>query len=55
MKFVIDRLKEPSTFRGLAVILGLVGVNLTPDQSNTIAAAVAGVIAAIEIFRVEKK
>ena len=55
MKFIIDRLKEPSTFRGLAVVLGLIGVNLSPEQTNTVAAAVAGIIATIEIFRVEKQ
>jgi len=55
MKFVIDRLKEPSTYRGLAVVLGLIGVNLSPEQTNAISVAVAGIIAAIEIFRVEKQ
>ena len=55
MKFLIDRLKEPSTFRGLAVVLGIVGVQLSPEQTNAITGAVAALIGLIEIFRVEKK
>lgn len=55
MKFIIERLKEPSTYRGLAVVLGLIGVNLSPEQTSAITTVVGSIVAAIEIFRVEKQ
>lgn len=55
MKFLLERLKEPSTYRGLTVMLGLAGYQLSPEQSNAIMAAVIGIIALIEVFRVEDK
>lgn len=50
---ILDRLKEPSTYRGLTIILALVGVKLSPDQATSIATAAAGIIGAIEVFRKE--
>jgi hypothetical protein len=55
MNNLISRLKEPSTFRGLAILAGLGGIAVDPAQVNAIAAAVAAVIALIEVFRDEKK
>jgi len=54
MKALFARLKEPSTFRGLAVLGGLVGLGLSPEHWESIGAAVAAIIGAIEIFRKEK-
>ena len=54
MKAIFDRLKEPSTYRGLAVLGGLVGLSLTPEHWDAIAGVVAGVIGVIEVFRKEK-
>lgn len=54
MKALFSKLKEPSTLRGLAIILGLVGINLDPEQVNAITASVAAVIGLIEVFRKEK-
>jgi hypothetical protein len=53
MKYILDRLKEQSTIRGLVVMLGLVGVKLTPSQNEAIISAVVAILAAIEIFRKE--
>ena len=54
MNAILTRLKEPSTFRGLAILLGLVGINLDPDQVNAITAGVVAAIGLIEVFRREK-
>ena len=54
MNNIIARLKEPSTFRGLAILAGLAGVTIDPAQVNAIAAAVAAVLGLIEVFRREK-
>ena len=51
MKYFIDRAKEPSTWRGLAVMLGAFGVYANPDAIQQVGVAVAGIISAIEIFR----
>lgn len=54
LNYLLARLKEPSSYRGLAILAGLVGVSLEPGQWNAIAAAVAGAIGLIEVFRKEK-
>jgi hypothetical protein len=55
MNWIIERFKEPSTYRGLAGIAGLVGVAITPAQWDAIGAAVVAVLSAIELIRSEKK
>jgi len=47
--FAINRFSEASTYRGLLVLAGLVGVTLTPDQKEaiiTVCLALYGVIGA---------
>jgi len=51
--WIADRLREPSTWRGLAVLLGAAGVAVNPELLQHIGAAVAGLIGAIEIVRRE--
>jgi len=51
MNYFLDRAKEPSTWRGLSVLLGALGVYANPDAIQQVGIAVAGVISAIEIFR----
>ena len=51
MKYILDRAKEPSTWRGLSLLLGAFGVYTNPDAIQQVGVAVAGVISAIEIFR----
>jgi len=53
-KFFLDRAKEPSTWRGAAVMVGTLGVGVNPDAMQQIGLAVGAVISAIEIFRKEK-
>ena len=54
MNKLIEKLKEPSTYRGLAIIGGVIGITLTPQAWDTIGAAIAAIIGVIEIFRKEK-
>jgi hypothetical protein len=55
MNKFLSHLKQPSTFRGLAILAGLGGIAVDPAQVNAIAAAVAAIIALIEVFRKESK
>jgi len=55
MKTILDKLKEPSTYRGLAVLAGTAGIVLSPNLTVAIGAAVAAVIGLIEVIRSEKK
>ena len=53
MKYLLDRAKEPSTWRGLSVLLGALGVYANPDAIQQIGVSVGAVISVIEIFRRE--
>jgi hypothetical protein len=55
MNKFLSHLKQPSTFRGLAVLGGLAGLTLSPQHWEAIGSAVAAVIALVEIFRNEEK
>jgi len=54
MNTIITRLKEPSTYRGLALLAAVAGINLSPEFAGAIASAAAGLIGLIEVFRKEK-
>ena len=51
LKFIRDRLKEPSTYAAIGVILAAVGVNI--DQA-TVGAIAGGVVAVLGIVLSEK-
>ena len=51
----VSFLKQPSTLRGVIGLLGVVGVAISPEQIEAIAVAVGAILAAIELFRNEKK
>lgn len=55
LDWFIDRLTEPSTWRGLTALLTATGIVLSPDQSSAIIAAGLAVIGMINIFRKEGK
>jgi len=55
VEIIIDRLKEKSTWAGLATIAAIVGLKLDPQQLGAISTAVIGLIGAYEVFRKEKK
>jgi len=46
-----DRAKEPSTYRGLAGLLTVFGVAITPMHFEMIAMAGASVISLINVFK----
>jgi hypothetical protein len=54
MEYALARLKEPSTWRGLALFAGGFGVQVAPDLIPAIGAAVAAVIGLVEVLRKEK-
>lgn len=53
MQYALNRLKEPSTWRGLSLLLGALGIGVAPEAVNQIGVAVGAAIAAVEIFRSE--
>jgi len=54
MDYLLARLREPSTWRGLALLVGAFGVQLHPDAIPAIGGAVASIIAVVEVFRRER-
>lgn len=53
--WVIDRLNEPSTWRGLIGLLTAAGIMLSPELSSAIIAAGLGLVGLINIIRKERK
>lgn len=53
LNYILDRLSESSTWRGLAFVLSAAGVTLVPEQANAIAAAGMAIVGAINVFRKE--
>jgi hypothetical protein len=48
LAYLVARLKEPSTYAGLASLIGIIGLKIAPEQFQaivTVATAVAGAIA----------
>lgn len=48
MKYLIDRMREPSTWRGLVLLATALGVSISPEMGEAIVSAglsVAGIIA----------
>lgn len=50
MEYLADRLKEPSTWRGLVALITAFGITLSPEQSDAVIAAGLGIIGAIGAF-----
>jgi hypothetical protein len=55
VNYILDRLAENSTWRGLVFVASATGITLVPDQANAIAAAGMAIVGAINVFRKEKK
>lgn len=55
MDWLMTRLLEPSTWRGLTALLTSAGIVLSPEQASAIIAAGLTVIGLINVFRREKK
>lgn len=53
VQFLLDRLKEPSTWKGLTVVLTGLGIGISPDQAAAVASVGAAAFGLIEVFRKE--
>lgn len=42
-QYIIDRLKEPSTWRGIVLVATALGATLTPEQAEAIVVAGIGI------------
>ncbi len=51
--FLIGRLKEPSTWRGIIAVVTAFGIALNPEQVAAIVTAGVSLIGMIEVFRKE--
>ena len=55
MNWILRQLKQPSTWKGLFVVVGIVGYKIDPSLQEQIIIAVTAILAAIEIYRNEHK
>ena len=53
MNWILERLKEPSTYKGISLLLGVIGYVAAPDQLELIGGSVIAAYAAIESIRKE--
>ena len=51
LNYLLDRLNENSTWRGILLVLTALGVSLSPQNQEAITAAGLGLVGAINIFR----
>ncbi|OJW21153.1 MAG: hypothetical protein BGO49_24370 [Planctomycetales bacterium 71-10] len=54
MEWIITRLSEPSTWRGLFAMLTAGGISLAPDYENAIIAIGLSIIGLINVIKKEK-
>jgi len=54
ISYILDRLSENSTWRGLILVAVALGVKLEPELQNQIVAAGLGLVGMINIFRKSK-
>lgn len=54
MQYIIDRLKEASTWRGLVALVTAFGVTITPEQGEQIIALGLAIIGTIAVFFKDK-
>ena len=55
MEYLLDRLREPSTYASLAAVLGTLGVSLSPGIVQALTLAGVGIAGAIGILVAEKE
>jgi hypothetical protein len=55
MNYVLERLKEPSTWRGLLALATALGVKLHPELQEAILSTGLALIGLINMVRVERK
>lgn len=54
MQYILDRLKEASTWRGLVALLAAFGVTISPEQSEQVIALGLAIIGTIAVFFKDK-
>jgi hypothetical protein len=54
MHYILDRLREPSSWRGLVMIATSLGVALSPDQIAAIVAAGSAIVGLIGVFTADR-
>lgn len=52
---LFEMMKEASTYRGLAWMLGAAGVTISPDQVGVIAAGAMALVGVIDTFKKDRK
>ena len=52
--YLLERLGEASTWRGLTALLTAIGVTLSPDQTNAIVGAGLAVMGLLGVFTKDK-
>lgn len=55
MQTIFARLREPSTWAGIAALVGVFGVKIAPDQMQAVVALGTAVAGAAAVFMPEKK
>ncbi len=55
MKWLLERLREQNTWRGLILLATAFGVKLDPDQSEAIIAGGLAIVGLINVFSKEKQ
>ena len=54
MQWVIDRLKEPSTWQGIATFAAAVGIMLSPELWVQIGTAATAIIGLVQMIKKER-
>jgi len=54
LQYILDRAKEPSTWKGLAVVATSTGIAITPDQMNAVISIGLAVAGFIDVITKEK-
>lgn len=55
MNYLLERLKEDSTWRGVLMLLTAAGVHLDPSQANAIIATGLALVGLVNVFRKQAK
>lgn len=50
LAYILDRAREPSSYAGLAALLGIIGVQFAPEQMTVIINAATGVAALLAML-----
>ena len=54
MSYLLERLSENSTYRGLIMLAGALGWQLSPEHNEAIIAAALALVGLINVFRKSK-